>query len=297
MGYNNIQHGLANTGVYSSPGAERIIFAAAEDVRGYSVVSGDTVTAISLAPGRQYHLFDNLDDLAYGLTTTSTKSGKLYQLDVSFTVAVETGQKNTLFDQLADTELVAVLQDNNFQWWLLGHEQPLRVISNEARVDNDTNGYTVKLSGKQRELPYHMADSWIQAIGSLPFSTLLDPVDGTLNPVTIQPTSPGSNGSLPTPTAGVSNVKVAPADGYIVEPQIDFVLALGGRTVKLPLNPQEGKLYTIKDLNGVASFLPIVVDGNGRVIDQNLTARIETSEGSLSLVYAASKWNICAFVN
>lgn len=294
MGYNNIQHGYRNTGAYCAPGAARIIFIPSEDVRGYEVMSGDTVNRVILAPQGVFHLFDDLDNVSYVPTTTPSKSGKLYQLDLSFTVPILTGQKSTLFDQMMDTDLVAIVQDNHFSWWLLGHEQPLRLLSNEGKVDNDNNGYTLKLSTKQREAPYHMSSAWIQSLNNLPFSETITSEDAALTPVTISVPTPTSGQTNPLPS-NVGNVKVAPNDGYVIETFIDYVLALGGRTVRLPQNPQDGRAITIKDLNGTANILPVTIDGNGRAIDQDLTFSINTATGAISLFYAANKWNAFTF--
>lgn len=295
MGYNNIQSGLQNSSIYSTAGAQRIIFIPFEDVKSYEVVDGDIVNDIFLYPNKKYHLFDNLDDISYLLTTNSTKSGKLYQIDISFVVPNETGFKNTLFDQMVDTELVAILQDNNFVWWLLGHEQPLKVVSNEEKIDNDNNGYTIKLNSKQRELPYHMSASWIANINNLPFSTMIDNSGGIV-PVVINAPQPNNN-TTPTIPMNTSNVKVAPPNNYIIENSIEYILAVGGRTVKMPLNPLDGQEHVIKDLNSTAHLLPIILDGNGRNIDSDLQIKIDTKDGAVSLFYAANKWNTHTFIN
>jgi hypothetical protein len=296
MGYNNIQYGLQNSGVYSSAGAERIIFIPFEDVKSYEVVDGDVVNNIFLFPNKKYHLFDALDDISYLMTTSNTKAGKLYQLDVSFNVPNETGFKNALFDQLTDTELVAIVQDNNFVWWLLGHEQPLKVISNEEKIDNDNNGYTLKLSSKQREMPYHMSDSWIANINNLPFSSVLNN-NGTVVTVVINSPVPPNNPNTPTIPMNAGNVKVAPPNNYVIENDIEYVLAIGGRTVKMPTNPVDGQQHVIKDLNSTAYLLPITIDGNGRAIDSDLQIKIDTKDGAVSLFYAANKWNTHTFIN
>jgi hypothetical protein len=296
MGYNNIQYGLQNSGVYSSAGAERIIFIPFEDVKSYEVIDSDVVNDIFLFPNKKYHLFDALDDISYLMTTSNTKAGKLYQLDVGFNVPNETGFKNTLFDQLTDTEVVAIVQDNNFVWWLLGHEQPLKVVSNEEKIDNDNNGYTLKLSSKQREMPYHMSNTWIANVANLPFSDMINN-GGVTVPVVISPPVPSNNTNPPTIPMNSGNVKVAPPNNYVIENNIEYILAVGGRTVKMPLNPVDGQQHVIKDLNSTAYLLPITIDGNGRAIDSDLKIKIDAKDGAVSLFYAANKWNTHTFIN
>jgi hypothetical protein len=300
MGYNNIQNGLqADVQAYSSPGAQRIIFIPQEDVASYQILSGDTVDQINLVTGKKYHLFDNLDELSYVLNTTSTKAGNIYSIDLAFTVAKHTIQKNTLFSQLMDTKVVAILQDNNFNWWLLGHEQPFTVPSIEAKIDTDANGYSLKLSTKQRETIFRMSTNWIQNLNQLPFTDQVDGAGYSNVQISIQvPT--GNGGTVGSPTgSNQANIIIAPANNYVVANNISGVFAIGGRTVKLPPAPVDGQYVMVKDYRGIAATLPIVVDGNGHLIllDDMLepTQRIKTNAGSLSLMFAGNTWHHYAF--
>ena len=294
MGYNTLTNGLQNRGIYSAPGCLRFILVPSEDVQGYEVVSGSTVNAVRLYPTKKYHLFDDIDDISYLLTNTRTKSGPLYQLDLGFTVPIQTGAKNVLFDQMADTELVAIVQDANSNWWLLGHDQPLKLVTGEQKIDNDTNGYTIKLSTKQSVLPLHMSAAWINNLNTLPFSTLVDSIDGAFVPISVQ--VPTTNGNLPT-GFNYQNIIVNPPTNYVIEPNIGTVFAGGGKTVKLPTNPSLGQEHTIKDYLGVADLLPITLDGNGRLIDELRTFQLNTKDAAVKVMFNGLKWGVVAFVN
>lgn len=70
-------------------------------------------------------------------------------------------------------------------------------------------------------------------------------------------------------------------------------------TVTLPANPIIGQVYKIKDVMGNANTNNISISGNGRLIDNNTTATINTNFGAFELVYtvAFNRWSVLSYLN
>lgn len=66
----------------------------------------------------------------------------------------------------------------------------------------------------------------------------------------------------------------------------------GPSTIVLPLNPDLGKIYVIKDGTGDAFTNNIMVDGNGKLIDGQTALVLAQDFVSATLVYNGTGWNI-----
>lgn len=65
------------------------------------------------------------------------------------------------------------------------------------------------------------------------------------------------------------------------------------RTITLPLVPVLNEEYTVKDVTGTASAAtPIVVDGNGFMIDGTATKMIAAAFGAMRLKFDGTQWRI-----
>jgi hypothetical protein len=66
----------------------------------------------------------------------------------------------------------------------------------------------------------------------------------------------------------------------------------GSITVTLPSSPAVGTRYIIKDQNGLATTNNIIISGNGNNIDGSSTFTIDENYGSITVVFANSRWGI-----
>lgn len=65
------------------------------------------------------------------------------------------------------------------------------------------------------------------------------------------------------------------------------------RTISLPATPVLDSEYTVKDVTGTAALAtPIVVDGNGALIDGVATRQIATAYGSLHMKFDGTEWRV-----
>ena len=298
MAYNNyMKLGLDNRPVWNTPGSKRIMFVKADVIQGIQYTESDLVDAVNLRAGEKWNLFNDLDTISYSLTPTVGKNGTLYGVEIAFTVNVQTRAKNRLFDSMRNTDLTAIVQDQNHRWWLVGLEQPLRLTTQEQKLDNDNNMYTLKLTTNQRENVKEMSDVFKANLTDADFTSMLDSIDGVTLDIRVASTN---GGSTPAPGTQLPNnflvTITAPPTGYVVLDNIGVVFATAGTTIKLPAIDINGQQHTIKDFTGLASTATITIDGNGKQIDGFSSFRINTDYGSASFTYNNGSWSVSGFV-
>lgn len=88
---------------------------------------------------------------------------------------------------------------------------------------------------------------------------------------------------------------------YVATPQFRVIFEAGvlppagpgQRTLYLPAVPVLDEEYIVKDVTGTASAgFPIVVDGNGKLIDATATKTIATAFGAMHLKYDGTQWRV-----
>lgn len=80
---------------------------------------------------------------------------------------------------------------------------------------------------------------------------------------------------------------------YTIDHDINYIGVLGDTvTINLPLEPIEYIEYTITDLRGDAETTPITINGNGKLINGETSAIIDTNYGSFTFKYSGSFWYI-----
>lgn len=147
---------------YSAGGVNRILFANSNQITQHYFASGSTSRTIvtSLATANTYTQFF---EFSFDKTQTSVietmdknENGKLFvkRIEIVFTRMDET--KRTVLNQLLNSKLIAIYLDYNERWWIVGEDQPLRVIEweetssdiagvNQYRLVLESSGkYTVR---------------------------------------------------------------------------------------------------------------------------------------------------------
>lgn len=114
----------------------------------------------------------------------------------------------------------------------------------------------------------------------------LEPVDGVDTIINIGSGSIGGNPSPVTVTEVTTPTYTALASDYFL-----CVTHAGQVVITLPVGIL-GTVYVIKDWDGNASILaPIIVQGTGQNVDSG-TATINTSFGSITVIFNGSVWSI-----
>lgn len=292
-----LQNGLDNRPVFHIPGAYRILLIPQADIYRCAINSENRVEEVYLVSGKKWNLFNDMDNISFTKTPKLTKNGTLYQVEIGFTVNVQTTSKNNLFNSLRETELTAVVQDKNNRWWMVGNEQPLKVSSQEEIIDNDNNVYKIKLFAEQRKQVLGMSQAWFSTLDMIPMNDAVDTIDGANVPIAV--ITPQTNGTvIPTPVIITQITITTPPTGYVITPAVGVVFAAANTTIKLPPSAVNGQEHTIKDFSGNSSYsLPITVDGNGHSIDGEATVSINTDYGALKVIYVDGVWLTTGFVN
>lgn len=83
---------------------------------------------------------------------------------------------------------------------------------------------------------------------------------------------------------------------YTIDHDLNYIGVSGDTvTVNLPLEPIEFIEYTITDLRGDAETNNITINGNGKLINGETSAIIDTNYGSFTFKYSGSFWYIISF--
>lgn len=99
-----------------------------------------------------------------------------------------------------------------------------------------------------------------------------------------------------TGTTEIVNTAATEGVTYTINHDINYIGVSGDTvTVNLPLEPTEFIEYTIIDLRGDAETNPITINGNGKLINGETSAIIDTNYGSFTFKYSGSYWYIISF--
>jgi hypothetical protein len=296
-----LQNGLANRPVFSLAGNKDLILIKSSAILSISTnLEEELVEEVNLQFGEKYNLFEDLDNLFYVLTPEISKNGTLYGIEIGFTVPIQTTAKNSLFNTLRNTDVTAIVRDRNNRWWLCGLKQPLKLTTQEQKIDESTNQYSIKLTGKQRDNVKEMSGVWIIALTENQFSDMVDSVDGANLDITFVSATNNGGSNPPAPVQlpnNFQNTITAPPTNYVIGQTIGVVFATPGTTIKLPATAVNGQQHTVKDYVGVASSVSITVSGNGKLIDGNAEAKVNTDYGSITFTYLNNNWLTTGFVN
>lgn len=97
-------------------------------------------------------------------------------------------------------------------------------------------------------------------------------------------------------TTEIVNTATTEGVTYTINHDINYIGVSGDTvTVNLPLEPTEFIEYTIIDLRGDAETNPITINGNGKLINGETSAIIDTNYGSFTFKYSGSYWYIISF--
>lgn len=77
---------------------------------------------------------------------------------------------------------------------------------------------------------------------------------------------------------------------YVADDRSDVISSIGSGIIYLPTTPKTGQQITVIDHDGDANTYTITVDGNGKLINGETQGIINTSYGSITVVYNGSNW-------
>lgn len=281
---NKLNASFINDNLFNVPGCRRIFFMPSANLTGYALKNRQVNTISTVSGDKKFSLFDNLEGLVYTVKPETSKNGTIYNIEVSFTVPGIKADTKYILELLSNTEAVAIIEDENNRFWLLGYSQGL-ISTYEA--NSDESAYNVKMSTKQlvnvEEVSYELMNT-IQ-FNATELTLTPDPIN--LTPVT------GGNGS--SKGGNVFNTVTVTTNNYQVQNSDHFIKSASARTVLLPVTPLEGQSHIFKATYD-ASVTPFIIRSASYYIDGNSQVEINTAYGSIEVVFSGNAWYTTAFV-
>lgn len=150
-------------------GIKAVWFIAAGDVSAVAEASG-VVTAITKASGKvfyKYQLVKNSSSLTENVNANVQNGTVFYAQELSIVLnKMQANTRNEIL-LLAKNNLLAVLEDANGKYWLLGKENGLDLSAGSSATGTaqaDRNGYTLTFSGGEKALAPEVTSTLIAGL-------------------------------------------------------------------------------------------------------------------------------------
>ena len=152
-------------------GIKAVYMANFEDVATVTITS-DEVSGITMAgtpPKKFYAYYFNPNTSSFTTTMqTNRENGTLYfETVLSLVFPKQDATKRVEINALAQAGLMAIVQDSNDNYWLLGYNDPLLMTTGTAETGvnrADRNGYALELTDAQNQMPYTVDDTIIAGL-------------------------------------------------------------------------------------------------------------------------------------
>ncbi|CAB4153037.1 hypothetical protein UFOVP617_47 [uncultured Caudovirales phage] len=150
-------------------GIKAVWFIAAGDVSAVTEVSG-VVTAITKASGKvfyKYQLVKNSSSLTENINANIQNGTIFYAQELAIMLnKMQANTRNEIL-LLAKNNLLAVVEDANGKYWLLGKQNGLDITAGSSATGTaqaDKNGYALTFSGGEKELAPEVTSSLIAGL-------------------------------------------------------------------------------------------------------------------------------------
>jgi hypothetical protein len=150
-------------------GIKAVWFIAAGDVSSMTEVSG-VVTAITKASGKvfyKYQLVKNSSSLTENINANIQNGTIFYAQELAIMLnKMQANTRNEIL-LLAKNNLIAVVEDANGKYWLLGKQNGLDITAGSSATGTaqaDKNGYALTFSGGEKELAPEVTSSIIAGL-------------------------------------------------------------------------------------------------------------------------------------
>lgn len=142
-------------------GVKDVLIATADSVTAVTVAS-DKISAISMASSAKFYRYAFRPGAA-SMTSTRTldPANGINYVETLLTLSfpkMETS-KRVEIEALAQSDLVAIVRDNNDKYFFLGKDEPVIMTANAGQTGtarSDKNGYDVTLADESKALPYEI---------------------------------------------------------------------------------------------------------------------------------------------
>lgn len=161
--------GIARDCAANVGGIKAVYMANFEDVDTVTVTS-NVVSAITMVASKKFYAYYFNPQTSNFVTNAQAnrENGTLFfETVLSLVFPKQDAAKRLEVNALAQAGLMAIVQDNNDNYWLLGKDEPLLMTTGTAETGTaraDRNGYALEFTDGQKQMPYTVDDSIIEGL-------------------------------------------------------------------------------------------------------------------------------------
>lgn len=150
-------------------GIKRVLLANKDDVSTITVTSNQisAITMASSAKFKEYLFRLNTGNMESTAQVNNENGVKYWQTLLTLIFArMETAKRVEIMD-MAQADLVGIVEDMNGKFWFLGFENPMFLnaqVTGTGTARTDRNGYSITLEDDSLELPYEVDASIISGL-------------------------------------------------------------------------------------------------------------------------------------
>lgn len=151
--------GIARDCAANVGGVKAVYMANFEDVVGVAVTT-DVVSGITIGTGKKFYTYNfnpNTSNFVVNINANRENGTLYFETVLSLVFPKQDAAKRLEVNALAQAGLMAIVQDNNDNYWLLGKDEPLLMTTGTAETGTaraDRNGYALEFTDGQRQMPY-----------------------------------------------------------------------------------------------------------------------------------------------
>lgn len=140
-------------------GIKAVYMANFEDVDTVTVTA-NVVSAITMVSSKKFYAYyfnPNTSNFTTNINANRENGSLFFETVLSLVFPKQDATKRIEVNALAQAGLMAIVQDNNDNYWLLGKDEPLLMTSGAAPTGTaraDRNGYEMEFTDAQMQMPY-----------------------------------------------------------------------------------------------------------------------------------------------
>ena len=124
-------------------------------------IINDEVSAISLGDYFEFQFRKQVASMETTINSDDVAGTLFYETRVTMAFAAMTAAKRLEIKNLMNAELLAIVEDNNGEYWLLGFDNACTLVEAGAQTGTtyaDANQFNVVLSDSSQNMPYYIAE-------------------------------------------------------------------------------------------------------------------------------------------
>lgn len=161
--------GIARDCSASVGGVKAVYMANFEDVDTVTVTSNvvSAITMVGAAKFYAYYFNPQTSNFVVNINANRENGTLFFETVLSLVFPKQDAAKRLEVNALAQAGLMAIVQDNNDNYWLLGKDEPLLMTTGTAETGTaraDRNGYALEFTDGQKQMPYTVDGSIVEGL-------------------------------------------------------------------------------------------------------------------------------------